>query len=279
MGKPVVVASDKAKTPSTVDKIASSLGANIFEPEEDLSSQKKEELGVGDNAHEKDASASALNAYNHLQREIRKIEDLAEEEDVSMSIAAQNYFLDKPLPSEETEEEQKEENKETKDSKQEESKVDREKQRLQDKIDNLEEQNQQLEDRIESLESDKADLQYKLDDLRERDRLEAIKEQEITKRDAIISEKGNEISELKDELNRTSLREKQYRRAIKKIYRGNYVELVPKEDGQVIFKSDKYDINDLDGVELGNYFLLLEKPEPDMGKVLEEFKDKNGGVS
>jgi len=45
VGKPVVLASDKGKTPSKVSKISSSLGAKLFEPEEDLSQKKEERTG------------------------------------------------------------------------------------------------------------------------------------------------------------------------------------------------------------------------------------------
>jgi predicted RNase H-like nuclease (RuvC/YqgF family) len=72
-GYPVVVATDRAEIPSTVDKIASSVGAMKFTPENNLSQQRKEQLGEGDNSHEKDAYASALHAYKRLSKQIRKI--------------------------------------------------------------------------------------------------------------------------------------------------------------------------------------------------------------
>lgn len=91
-GKPVIIACDTAKMPSTVDKIASSLGAKRFEPEEDLSSRWKKSNGRGVNSHEKDAHASALNAYKNLQREIRKIKSISSEEEKSEKEVAELYF-------------------------------------------------------------------------------------------------------------------------------------------------------------------------------------------
>lgn len=91
-GKPVVVACDTAKMPSTVGKIASSLGASRFEPEEDLERRRKEKLGRGENSHEKDAVASAVHAYNSMQREIKKIKDFSRKNDAEIHEVAENYF-------------------------------------------------------------------------------------------------------------------------------------------------------------------------------------------
>jgi len=91
-GRPVVLASDREKMPSTVEKIASNLGAHKFEPHEDLDSQRKKELGKGTNSHEKDAVASAMYAYNNLQRKIKKIKKSAQEKDKAQVSVAKNYF-------------------------------------------------------------------------------------------------------------------------------------------------------------------------------------------
>jgi len=93
-GKPVVVASDKKEMPSTVEKIASSLGAERFEPEEDLATAKKKELGKGENSHEQDAHASVNYAYNCLQKEIRKINKHSDESDSPRNEVAKKYFED-----------------------------------------------------------------------------------------------------------------------------------------------------------------------------------------
>lgn len=72
-GYPLVIATDKEEIPSTVEKIAASVGAKRFTPENDLSKQRKEELGEGDNSHEKDAYAAALHASKRMSKQIRKI--------------------------------------------------------------------------------------------------------------------------------------------------------------------------------------------------------------
>lgn len=91
-GKPVIVACDTEKMPSTVEKIASSLGAEKFMPEEDLDSKWKTKRKQGENSHEKDAFASALNAYRNLQREIRKIKEFSNENEERRSKVAETYF-------------------------------------------------------------------------------------------------------------------------------------------------------------------------------------------
>lgn len=91
-GKPVVVACDIEKMPSTVEKIASSLGAEKFEPEEDLDAQRKKELGKGENSHEKDALASARYAYNKLKRSIQKIDRYSQKTETERHRIARDYF-------------------------------------------------------------------------------------------------------------------------------------------------------------------------------------------
>ncbi len=91
-GKPVVVACDTGKMPSTVEKIASSLGAEKFKPEEDLEARRKKELGQGENSHEVDAVASAVYAYNNLSRRIEKIEAESRHSGQKRSKVAETYF-------------------------------------------------------------------------------------------------------------------------------------------------------------------------------------------
>ncbi len=76
-GKPVLITSDKEKTPSTVEEVATSFGAEIFTPEEDLSISGKKELTRKhnyENTHERDALASAINAYNNFKNKFKNIE-------------------------------------------------------------------------------------------------------------------------------------------------------------------------------------------------------------
>lgn len=92
-GTPVVVSCDTASMSSTVAKIASNLGAQKFSPEEDLESERKKNLGgKGNNSHEKDAVASAMYAYNNLQKKIEKIRKFSEESENNEFEVARNYF-------------------------------------------------------------------------------------------------------------------------------------------------------------------------------------------
>lgn len=92
-GRPVVIGCDTQDMPSTVEKIASNLGAKKFKPNEDLKSKRKQSLADrGGNSHEKDAIASARYAYNNLRRKISKIERISEEEDIDRSSTARRYF-------------------------------------------------------------------------------------------------------------------------------------------------------------------------------------------
>lgn len=96
-GYPLVITSDRSEMPSTVDKIASSLGTERFIPENDLSRQRKKELGDGENSHEKDAYASALHAFKQLRKRIRKINQMSERDEHSREEIAKRYFSEKEL--------------------------------------------------------------------------------------------------------------------------------------------------------------------------------------
>ena len=93
-GYPLIITTDKENIPSTVDKIASSLGSKRFIPENDLSRDRKRELGKGDNSHEKDAYAAALHAYKRMRKQIRKINRRNEREDREKLNIAKDHILD-----------------------------------------------------------------------------------------------------------------------------------------------------------------------------------------
>lgn len=91
-GYPVVVATDREEMPSTVEKIASSLGTEKFEPEKNLSRKRKNRLGKGKNSHEKDAYASAIHAFKQMSKTIRKVRNKAERKGERKKMA-RRYFL------------------------------------------------------------------------------------------------------------------------------------------------------------------------------------------
>lgn len=93
-GYPLVIATDKEEIPSNVEKIASSLGSRRFTPENDLSQERKSELGKGDNSHEKDAYASAVHAYKQMRKQIRKINQRsARGDDAKLEVAKEHMSI------------------------------------------------------------------------------------------------------------------------------------------------------------------------------------------
>jgi predicted RNase H-like nuclease (RuvC/YqgF family) len=288
-GKPVIVASDKRKTPSKVEKIASSLGAEIYEPDEDLESGRKNELGLGDNSHEKDASASAFNAYNNMQREIRKIKELEEQLGEDRATVAQKYFSKGPVKGEDDEEEDETVEQQGRVSR--EPEPDREKQRMETKIENLEKQVEELKAENGELEKRNRELQSQVDEMRNEKRDEILKEREIAKREGRLREKDREIEDLERKLENARLREKQYRKALESVRKG--AELVPviderteevpenaltrSEEVKRKLKSRGFNIHlvdDVKGVELRDFVAVEEFPDPrDFKDVVDEYRE------
>lgn len=290
VGSPVVVASDKGKTPSTVEDIATSLGAEIFEPEEDLDSRRKRELGKGTNSHEKDAAASAMYAYNSLQREIKKIEKYNNKLEIDRPQVAKRYFSDKPIEPEDEDETEKKE--ETNDESQSQNQVDREKQRLRSKVENLEEQIESLKSELGEEKSKNKKLRQKYEDLKQNKRDEIVKDQEIRKREGIIKEKNREIEDIEEELENAEIREEQYREAISKLK--NNAEIVPIIDERTEEIPDKavtrseeveeklqergfnvHHVDNIDGVELAYHHVVEDFPDTaeDFKEIIEDYRD------
>jgi len=289
VGKPVVVASDKRKTPSKVDKIASSLGAKLFEPEKDLSQKRKKELGRGANNHELDALASALHAQKQLHKEIQKINKLEQEFDKEKLEIAEKIFNEKPVKEEN---EETEETHETSKKSEETTKKDSEKLRLERKIENLKNQVQELKSKLGEKEKENKGLKAKLSRLRDEERKEVRKEEEVQNREVKIKQKDQKISNLKQEIEDYKIREKQYKKAIHKLFENDY-ELVPLVDNGVEQVPEKavtrneeirealearganiYKIEEVEGLELKNYFLAEEFPEPkNFESIIQKYRE------
>ncbi len=287
IGKPVVVTSDKGKTPSKVKKISSSTGAKLFEPESDLSSERKKDLGKGANSHEIDAVASAVNAQKKLYQEIRKIEKYDEQLEKSRVEIAKSILHNRPLrgeedkDSEETEEESVEEDVDK----------DSEKKRLERKVENLEEQVHRLKSELGQRDSKINSLEEKIDELRKEDRREIIKEREVQKREARIRDKEDRIDDLEDEILKAGIRERQYREGLRKILEEdhrvvrivNRPDRVPEEavcrDSQIVDKLEKrgaeiHHVEDVEGVELRDFMVVESLPDKtDFRSVIKEYKD------
>tara|TARA_Y100000310_G_scaffold262781_1_gene272575 strand:- start:506 stop:1660 length:1155 start_codon:yes stop_codon:yes gene_type:complete len=82
LGKPLIIATDKARIPDFVEKIAIKTGSRIIAPEQDLLKSEKKELVKNlktRDAHQFDALAAALFAYSKLTPTLTKIEEFVKE--------------------------------------------------------------------------------------------------------------------------------------------------------------------------------------------------------
>jgi len=303
-GKPVIVTSDKAKIPSKVEKIANSVGAKKFIPEEDLSSERKRELGSGENSHEEDAVAAALHAYKQLRSNIDKIEELSGEMEMDMekSEIASRYFSDElPTPGseEETQEAEKKEEK-TEENIQGEQKQDsdpdpelyrRRAEKLETKVRNLEEQVEDLKNRLEFREQQRRNIQSKYDKLKDGKKEEMLKEQEISKREGIINDKEEKIEELEEKFQRSRIREKQYEKALELIAEGGQLLPIIDEnfeespDASVTRSEELRDelrsqgekifhVDEVEGVELLEKFVVDgEELDEDPDDIIEKYRN------
>ena len=75
-GKPIILASDKKKTPDLNEKIASNLGARVIVPDHDLTGMEKKDFTAGydyNDDHQKDALAAARYAIKSVDTLMRKL--------------------------------------------------------------------------------------------------------------------------------------------------------------------------------------------------------------
>lgn len=281
-----MVASDKEKTPSKVDKIASSVGAKIYEPDEDLDQDRKKELGEGDNSHERDASAAAFNAYRNLKRERQKIERFNDDLELERSEIAHRFFQGEKIEPERDEENKKEEEGETGEP----GDPDREKLRMERKIERLEKEMDRLKSELGEKDSKIETLESRLQEVKDEDRSEILKEEEIRKRESMIDDRNEEIERLEDDLEKARVRNRQYRKALEKLDEG--YELVPfvnrrtdEMPEKAVTRSEElrdelsgkgFDVRhveELEGVELGRYMAVKDFPDKSFRKIIEDYRE------
>lgn len=283
-GKPIIVTSDKSDTPSKVKKIATSVGAEEFKLEEDLSQERKRNLGKGENSHERDASASAIHAFKQLRNNIRKIKETAEKENMETVEVAERYFSPEKELIPNNEQEEKEEDSVSKEY----SHFRKKSEKMEEKVAKLEEKIDGLEDKLEFKEDQRRDLQSKYDKLKAEKTEKLLKKQEIESREKKLDKKEEKISELQNKLKNSRIREKQYQKAIEKIEQG--ADILPlvqnKAPGTEPFvtrseslrdkmrsKGSKvYHIDEVEGVELGKRFILSNINE-DAKDIIERYQD------
>lgn len=287
-GKPVIIATDKSKLPSKVEKIANSVGAEKFTPEEDLGKEKKKELGTGGNSHEKDASAAAKYAYKQLRPKIRKVEELNEETELDKSEVAERYFSGKQVPDAEPDDES--DNSPEKFDAGDNASIHRKKaEKLEEKVQELESEVERLEESLEFREQQRRDLQSKYDKLKDNRRDDILKEEEVSKREDVIEEKDQRIKELEEKLQKSSIREKQYEKAIELIDEGGKILPIIDEDTDDIPETsvtrskelrDKlrvrgekiFHVDELEGVELLNRFIVERDPEQKLSEMIDNYR-------
>ncbi|MFB6159351.1 MAG: DUF460 domain-containing protein [Candidatus Nanohalobium sp.] len=294
VGKPVVVTSDKGKTPSKVEKIANSVGARLYEPETDLSTERKKELGKGANSHELDAVASAVNAHRQLQRDIQKIRKYDDRMEKPLEEIARKIFKDRPLEENDEEDTEHEQTVPNGEKTEKPGKNDGKQriQRMQRKIENLEKQVEDLKTEKEDKEDRVRKLENRLEKIKEEERKEVVENREIKKREAIIRDKEAEIEELRRELEKAAIRERQYREALENIRLNNFsvVPVLEEEeerppekavarDRTLIEKLQKqgveiHHVEEVEGVELRDYMVVEELPDStDFESVIEEYQN------
>jgi len=88
-GEPLIVSTDVSKPPRLVRELATSFGAKLFLPKEDMRIKEKEVLTKGfvfGNRHERDALASALRAFKEIEGLVRRVKRRGGDEEVIKKI-------------------------------------------------------------------------------------------------------------------------------------------------------------------------------------------------
>lgn len=282
-GRPVVITSDRAKMPSKVNKIASSLGAELYEPKKDLSQKEKSEMGSGNNYHEIDASAAAFNAFNNSRKEIRKIKEIASSRDKDLLEASRIYYGELPIENSESEidaEEEKEirrpettENIET---------------RLRRKIDRLETEIDRLKEEKDDALEQNSELESRIEKLRQKNR-EDIESEELRRKNSVIDRKNCEIKDLESSVENSRKIIRAYRKGLQMLFEGS--ELIPIADerdeigDKAAYRSEEVverpeledvmllDVEEIKGVELKEFIIAEEFPEKNFEDIIRDYKD------
>lgn len=246
IGRPVLIAIDKASVGSSAERLASSFGCKIWKPENDILVEDKQEITSEKNVsndHERDALASALFAFNQYDNLFRKIDSIlitrglnSFGDDVKAMLLENkakniNDAIDKILDIDEQEEIQKKEP---------ERKLDWEglakglRRKLKDsdkRYDILKIYTEKLEDKLKLLEKQKK--QY-MDEEKEKNmeaRKEVMKEKEIKSKDILIKQ-------LQFELNKQRSMKLAYER---KVGREDEVKLLEEEGCVPVIPVEEFD--------------------------------------
>lgn len=88
-GEPLIISTDVSKPPKLVKELATSFGARLSLPKEDMRVKEKETLTKGfvfGNRHERDALASALRAFKEIEGLVRRVKKRGGDEEVVRKI-------------------------------------------------------------------------------------------------------------------------------------------------------------------------------------------------
>jgi Uncharacterized conserved protein len=157
-GLPVLVASDKEKTPSAVESLSSSLGTELFEPQDDLSRSRKQDLGDGDNSHERDAEAAARHAFRRNRSRFRKLKRKARDSDKQPEDLVAREFLGLETGTDTTQHNHTESSGSTTEN------------NLRSRIGELETENQDLREKIDDLKQGRLDSEVRQEEIRRMER-------------------------------------------------------------------------------------------------------------
>ena len=190
-GLPVLVASDKEKTPSAVESLSASLGTELFEPRQDLTRSRKQELGDGANSHERDAEAAARHAFRRNRSRFRKLKRKARSSDNQPSDLVAHEFLGLETGT-----------RVDKESKTQESEGSAENE-LKSRIGELEAENQDLRERINELKEGRLDSEVRQEEIRHMEQKAVRAAEENQRLRQRLDDKQEEAEQLRQVLKRS----------------------------------------------------------------------------
>lgn len=217
-GRPVLIGVDISSPPSLAEKISHSFNAKLFSPEKDLQIKEKEELTREydvKNSHERDALASAINAFNFHKPKLKKVEKIISElslypyEERIKSLILKEEIenissaIERIVESEEKEEEEKEEKVEKKKGRDElENEIKKLKSNLtvaRDSVKSLRNYSERLKEEKNEVKKDLKKIREEKEELEEGRKDEILKDDEIHRLSRRLSTLTRKLEEIKRE--------------------------------------------------------------------------------
>lgn len=226
-GKPVLIATDVSPAPSFAQKISSTFGAQLYEPNEDLGQAEKEAIASdydteAMDTHAKDALAAAVKAFRHHHDLIQKVLRTADERDIEeidslLEDALQgtlsiSQLIDR-IEEEEEHREEEEDQQETIDWK-------KAAKRYRERLESKDKEIERLREYKDSLETDLEEKEEEVKELQEETKQEAMKDEEVQRwrQKSKNYEKTNQ--DLRNTIRNLKNTNERYRKALRYIYAG-----------------------------------------------------------